>query len=96
MWRAQARCGCYLVVRSAEDRARDGGGDEVRQVIIFRGEDGYWVVECPSLPGCVSQGQTKEEAIANIKEAIRGYVAVLEEDRLPVPEERFEALVLAV
>ena len=72
------------------------GGDEVRQVIIFRGEDGYWVVECPSLPGCVSQGQTKEEAIANIKEAIRGYVAVLEEDRLPVPEERFEALVLAV
>ena len=72
------------------------GGDEVRQVIIFRGEDGYWVVECPSLPGCVSQGQTKEEAIANIKEAIRGYVAVLEEDHLPVPEERFEALVVAV
>ena len=72
------------------------GGDEVRQVIIFRGEDGYWVVECPSLPGCVSQGRTKEEAIANIKEAIRGYVAVLEEDHLPVPEERFEALVLAV
>ena len=72
------------------------GADAVRQVIIFRGEDGYWVVECPSLPGCVSQGQTKEEAIANIKEAIRGYVAVLEEDRLPVPEERFEALVVAV
>ena len=71
-------------------------GDAVRQVIVFRGEDGYWVVECPSLPGCVSQGQTKEEAIANIKEAIRGYVAVLEEDHLPVPEERFEALVVAV
>ena len=68
----------------------------MRQVVIYPGEDGYWVVECPSLPGCVSQGQTKEEAIANIKEAIRGYVAVLEEDRLPVPEERFEALVLAV
>ena len=72
------------------------GGDEVRQVIIFRGEDGYWVVECPSLPGCVSQGRTKEEAMANIKEAIRGYVEVLEEDHLPVPEERFEALVVAV
>ena len=72
------------------------GGDAVRQVIIFRGEDGYWVVECPSLPGCVSQGRTKEEAIANITEAIRGYVAVLEEDHLPVPEERFEALVVAV
>ncbi len=71
-------------------------GDAVRQVIVFRGEDGYWVVECPSLPGCVSQGRTKAEAIANIKEAIRGYIAVLEEDHLPVPEERFEALVVAV
>lgn len=72
------------------------GGDAVRQVIVFRGEDGYWVVECPSLPGCVSQGQTKAEGIANIKEAISGYIEVLEEDHLPVPEERFEALVVAV
>ena len=57
----------------------------MRQVIIYPGEDGYWVVECPSLPGCVSQGGTKEEALANIKEAIVGYVAALEEDGLPVP-----------
>jgi predicted RNase H-like HicB family nuclease len=56
----------------------------MRQVIIYPGEDGYWVVECPSLPGCVSQGVTKEESVANIKEAIRGYVAALEEDNLPV------------
>lgn len=68
----------------------------MRQVIVFPGEDSYWVVECPSLPGCVSQGRTREEAIANIKEAISGYVAALEEDHLPVPEERFEALVVAV
>jgi predicted RNase H-like HicB family nuclease len=68
----------------------------MRQVIIYPGEDGYWVVECPSLPGCISQGATKEEAIANIKEAIRGYVAALEEDNLPVPEERFDAMLLAV
>lgn len=68
----------------------------MRQVIMFPGEDGYWVVECPSLPGCISQGHTKEEAIDNIKEAIRGYIAALEEDHLPVPEERFEALVVAV
>jgi len=68
----------------------------MRQVILYPGEDGYWVVECPSLPGCVSQGRTKEEAIANIKEAIQGYIAALEEDHLPVPEERFEALVVAV
>ena len=68
----------------------------MRQVIVYSGEDGYWVVECPSLPGCISQGKTKQEAIANIKEAIQGYIAALEEDGLPVPEERFETLVVAV
>jgi len=68
----------------------------MRQVIIYSGEDGYWVAECPSLPGCVSQGKTKEEAIANIREAIQAYIAALEEDGLPIPEERFETLVLAV
>ena len=68
----------------------------MRQVILYPGEDGYWVVECPSLPGCISQGETKETAIANIKEAIEAYVTVLEEDGRSVPEERFEALVVAV
>jgi predicted RNase H-like HicB family nuclease len=68
----------------------------MRQVIIYSGEDGYWVAECPSLPGCISQGKTKEEAVTNIKEAIKGYVAALEEDGLPVPEERFDTMVLAV
>jgi predicted RNase H-like HicB family nuclease len=68
----------------------------MRQVIIYPGEDGYFVVECPSLPGCVSQGVTKEEAVANIKEAIRGYIAALEEDHLPVPEDRFDAMLVAV
>lgn len=68
----------------------------MRQVLIYPGEDGYWVAECPSLPGCVSQGHTKEEAIANIREAIAGYLEALEEDGLPVPEDRFEALLVAV
>ncbi len=68
----------------------------MRQVIIHLGEDGYWVAECPSLPGCISQGKTKQEAIANIKEAIQAYIAALEEDGLPVPEEGFDALVVAV
>ncbi len=68
----------------------------MRQVVLHRGEDGYWVVECPSLPGCISQGITKEEAIANIREAIDGYVKALEEDKLPVPQENFETLLLAV
>jgi len=56
----------------------------MRQVIIYTGEDGYWVAECLSLPGCISQGKTREEAIANIKEAIEAYIAVLEEDNLPI------------
>ena len=68
----------------------------MRQVFIYPGEDGYWVAECPSLPGCVSQGKTKDEAIQNVKEAIDGYVASLVDDGLPVPEEHFDALVVAV
>ncbi len=38
--------------------------------VVDRDEDGVWFVECPSIPGCVSQGETKEEALANIREAI--------------------------
>ena len=68
----------------------------MRQVVIYPGEDGYWVAECPSLPGCISQGKTREEAIGNIREAIRLYVTALQADKLPVPEERFETLVVAV
>ncbi len=68
----------------------------MRQVLIYPGEDGYWVAECPSLPGCVSQGATREEAVSNIREAIEGYVQVLKEDGLPVPEEKFSALLVAV
>jgi predicted RNase H-like HicB family nuclease len=45
--------------------------------MLYKGEDGYWIAECPSLPGCISQGKSKEEAIANVKEAICGYVASL-------------------
>ena len=50
----------------------------------------------PSLPGCISQAETKQEAVSNIREAIEGYIAVLKEDGLPVPEEHFDALLLAV
>lgn len=45
-------------------------------VTLERGEDGYIVVECPSLPGCVSQGRTEEEALANVKEAIELWLEV--------------------
>lgn len=68
----------------------------MRQVLIYPGEDGYWVVECPSLPGCISQGRTRQEAVANIKEAIALYIESLEEDGMPAPEDRLEAQVLMV
>jgi predicted RNase H-like HicB family nuclease len=71
-------------------------GREMRQIILYPGEDDFWVAECPSLPGCISQGRTREEAILNIREAIQGYIAALEEDGLQVPEERFEAILVAV
>ena len=68
----------------------------MRQVILYKDEDGYWIVECPSLKGCVSQGKTKEEALFNIKEAITGYINALEEDGLPVPEDKFETFLVVV
>jgi predicted RNase H-like HicB family nuclease len=68
----------------------------VRQVILYRGEDGYWVAECPSLPGCISQGKRKEEAVANIREAIQAYIGALEQDNLPVPPETAQAEIVNV
>ncbi|MBD2451402.1 type II toxin-antitoxin system HicB family antitoxin [Nostoc sp. FACHB-152] len=68
----------------------------MRQVIMYRDEDDYWIVECPSLKGCVRQGKTKEEALFNIKEAIAGYVAALKEDGLPIPEENVETFLVVV
>ena len=55
------------------------------QAIIYPGKDGYWVAECPTLPGCISQGKTREEAIQNIREAIDLYIESLKEDGLSVP-----------
>lgn len=68
----------------------------MRQALLYPGEDGFWVAECPSLPGCISQGETREQAITNIREAIEGYILALQDDKLPVPEERFDALLVAV
>ncbi len=68
----------------------------MRQVVISPGQDGYWVADCPSLPGCISQGPTREQAVLNIKEAIEGYVAALNEDGIPVPDDHLDTLVVAV
>lgn len=53
-------------------------------VTIDRDEDGAWVVECPAIPGCVTQGATKEEALVNIKEAIALCLEVRAEQGLPL------------
>ena len=56
-------------------------------VTIDRDEDGVWVVECPAIPGCVSQGRTKEEALDNIREAIALCIEVRAERGLPLTVE---------
>jgi predicted RNase H-like HicB family nuclease len=56
-----------------------------RQVLITPGEDGWFVAEVPSLPGCLSQGRTVSEAIVNIREAIELYIADLEASGEPIP-----------
>ena len=54
-------------------------------ITLEQDEDGYIVASCPALPGCHSQGQSREEALTNIKEAIRGYVASMRKHGEPVP-----------
>lgn len=64
-------------------------------VTIDRDEDGIWIVECPSIPGCVSQGQTKEEALENIKNAIAACLQVRAERGMPLTIETHQVEVLA-
>lgn len=64
-------------------------------VTIERDEDGVWVVECPSIPGCVSQGATKAEAIENIKDAIKICLEVRSEKGLPLTVETRQVEVAA-
>ena len=56
-------------------------------VTVERDEDGVWIVECPSIPGCVSQGATREEALENIQEAIRLCLEVRAERGMPLTVE---------
>jgi predicted RNase H-like HicB family nuclease len=67
-----------------------------RQVVLYPGEDGYVVAEVPSLPGCISQGKTRDEALANIREAIELHIEVLEERGEPVPEDHVEMVSIHV
>ena len=64
-------------------------------IVIDRDEDGYWITECPSIPGCVSQGKTKNEAIKNIMEAINLCIEVRAEQGLPLTIETRQVEVMA-
>lgn len=64
-------------------------------VTLDRDEDGVWITECPSIPGCVSQGKTKQEALNNIKEAIQGCLEVRAEKGLPLTIETSQVEVAA-
>ena len=70
-------------------------GDMTRQVLLYPGEDGYVVAEVPSLPGCVSQGKSREEALVNIREAISLHEEVLRDRGEPVPDDRVELVEVA-
>lgn len=63
------------------------------RVLIEQDEDGVYVAEVPSLPGCISQGETREQAIENIKEAIAVYLESLEAHDEPIPPPITEELV---
>ena len=64
-------------------------------VSIERDEDGAWVVECPAIPGCVSQGESKDEALTNILDAIRACLEVRAERGLPLTIETRQVEVVA-
>ena len=67
-----------------------------RTVLLYPDEDSYIIAEVPSLPGCVSQGKTREEALANIQEAIELYIKTLIEDEEPVPEDHYKSVQVEV
>lgn len=63
------------------------------RVLIEQDEEGVFVAEVPSLPGCISQGETRSHALDNIKEAIAGYLESLEAHNEPVPPPISEEIV---
>ena len=55
------------------------------RVLIEQDEDSMYIAECPSLPGCISQGKTRKEALLNIQDAIKGYLESLKKHKEPIP-----------
>jgi len=65
------------------------------QVTISRDEDGVWIVECPAIPGCVSQGETRAKALRNIQDAIKLCLEVRAEKGMPLTVETSQVEVVA-
>ena len=70
--------------------------ENLRQVVISPGEDGWFVAEVPSLPGCISQGRSRAEAIANIREAIALYIEAIEARGELVPADSLDRQLVVV
>ena len=79
-------CGC-------SGRARDDGLVMKYRVYLEQDEDGVFVATCPALPGCVSQGRTRTEAMEDIREAIEGYIQSLKKHGEPVPPSIMEEVI---
>ena len=68
------------------DAVRQSNDTITLPVVLENDEDGYVVASCPTLPGCHSQGRSKQEAISNIREAMRGYIASMRKHGEPLPK----------
>ena len=92
---AGATCINLLAARSVNTPFRVKGGNMRFWVTLERDEDGVWVAECPAIPGCVSQGATREDALQNVQEAIQLCLQVRAEQGLPLTVETRQVEVLA-
>jgi predicted RNase H-like HicB family nuclease len=79
--RSKLFCGCDSLSQSP----RPGGSAVKFRIIVEPDEDGVFVATVPSLPGCVSQGATRDQAVRNVREAIQGYLESLRERGEPIP-----------
>jgi predicted RNase H-like HicB family nuclease len=66
-----------------------------RRVVLYPGDDGFVVAEVPSLPGCISQGKSREDALNNVREAISLHLEVLHERGEPIPDDQVELVEVA-
>ena len=62
-------------------------------VVVEQDEDGFWVAEVPGMPGCLSQGNTRQEALGNICDAIEGWLEVMQSKNAPTQGELVEVTV---